>query len=184
MTDWNTSGWNEPAPEPNPEEFIIPLEMLVELRRWNYPENRDGILMLWQKAKADVENAKNFEMEIRKIVVKATFENPKEGMNTAELGNGYQAKASIKYNYNLADNDTVEECLNEIEKIGNEGPFIAERLVGWTPTFKLTEYRLIQEGVEKGEPTAIKIMNCINRMLTITEAAPTLEIKEPKLKKK
>lgn len=179
---WGGS-WGNPVP-PKQEEFHIPLEVKVILSQNNYPENRDGLLMLWQKAKEDIEKAKNFEMEIRKLAVKATFDKPKEGMNTVELGNGYIAKASIKYNYNLADNDTVEACLDEISKVGNEGSFIADRLVGWTPAFKLTEYRLIQEGVEKGDQSCIKIMASINKMLTITEAAPTLEIKAPKTKTK
>lgn len=183
----NTDGWggtwNNPVP-PKQDEFHIPLEVKAYLSQNNFSQDRDGLLMLWQKAKDDIEKAKNFEMEIRKLAVKATFEKPKEGTNTVELGEGYKAKSVIKYNYNLADNDTVEACLEEISKVGNEGSFVADRLVGWTPSFKLTEYRLIQEGVEKGDPSAIKIMNCINRMLTITEAAPTLEIKEPKVKKK
>lgn len=178
------SDWNAAPPEPKQEEFLIPLELQKILEHHNYPLNRDGILMLWEKSKKDLEQAKIFEMDIRKLAVKATFDKPKEGMNTVELGNGYTAKAQIKYNYVLADNDTVEACLDEIAKVGNEGSFIAERLVGWTPAFKLTEYRLIQEGVEKNDPSAIKIMSAINRMLTITEAAPTLEIKEPKSKKK
>ena len=185
MTNTDAWGgtWNTPVP-PKEDDFIIPPEIKTILIEKNYSQDRDGLLMLWQKAKDDIEKAKSFEMEIRKLAVKATFEKPKEGMNTVELGNGYQAKAQIKFNYNLADNDTVEACLEEISKVGNEGSFIADRLVGWTPSFKLTEYRLIQEGVEKGDQSAIKIMNCINRMLTITEAAPTLEIKEPKVKKK
>lgn len=183
----NTDGWggtwNNPVP-PKQDEFHIPLEVRAYLSQNNYSQDRDGLLMLWQKAKDDIEKAKNFEMEIRKLAVKATFEKPKEGMNTVELGNGYQAKAQIKYNYNLADNDTVEACLAEIEKFGNEGPFIADRLVGWTPSFKLTEYRLIEEGVAKGDERSIKLMAVIKKMLTITDAAPTLEIKEKKVKKK
>lgn len=165
------------------EPFIIPLELRSALLIRGYSLDRDGVLMLWQKAKDDLEKAKSFEMDIRKIAVKITVENPKEGMNTVELGNGFTAKAQIKYNYKLADNDTVEACLNNISKIGNEGSFIADRLVSWTPNFLLTEYRQLQEDAEKGNETAINILKEINNMLIITEAAPTLEIKPPKAKK-
>jgi hypothetical protein len=179
---WND--WNTQPPEPKQEEFLIPLEVKQILEKNNFPVDRDGVLMLWQKAKADIEHVKAFELEIRKIAVAITFEKPHEGTNTVELGETHEAKATIKYNYKLADNDTVEACLAEIEKFGNEGPFIADRLVGWTPSFKLTEYRLIEEGVAKGDERSIKLMSVINKMLTITDAAPTLEIREKKVKKK
>lgn len=179
---WGGS-WNNPVP-PKQDELIIPLEVKVILSQNNYPENRDGLLMLWQKAKDDIEKAKNFEMEIRKIAVKATFDKPKEGTNTVELGEGYKAKSVIKYNYNLADNDTVEACLDRISKIGNQGSFIADRLVRWKPNFLLTEYRQLQEEADKGDHTSKQILKEVSTMLTISEAAPTLEIIEPKVKKK
>src|SRR5258707_7434082 len=145
--------------------------------------NEDDLLMLWADKKKAIETAKEEEMDLRKYIVKREFPKPTEGMNSKELGGGYQLKAAIKYNYNLADNDTVEDCLNRIAKLGNEGTFIAERLVSWKPSFLLTEYRQLVEDKEKGEKRAENILNIINNMLTITEAAPTLEIREPKKKK-
>lgn len=164
--------------------FDIPLELQQILTHKGYSCDRDGVLMLWQKAQKDLSAAKAFEMDIRKIAVKLTVTDPKEGMNTVELGNGYVAKAAIKYNYKLKDNDTVEASLAAIAKVGNEGSFIADRLVSWTPNFLLTEYRALQEECEKDNPQAKQIMKHINDMLIIDEAAPTLEIKEPKEKKK
>lgn len=164
------------------EPFIISPELRSALLIRGYSLDRDGVLMLWQKAKDDLEKAKSFEMDIRKIAVKITVENPKEGMNTVELGNGFTAKAQIKYNYKLADNDTVEACLNNISKIGNEGSFIADRLVSWHPQFLLSEYRILKEEKEKGSKEAELILNEINKMLIITDASPTLEIKAPKSK--
>ena len=146
--------------------------------------SEDDLLMLWQKRKDAIEFAKAEEMELRKYIVSRAFPAKQEGMNNKDLGNGYTLKAGVKYNYNLADNDTVEKCLNHIEALGNEGPFIADRLVGWTPSFKLTEYRKLCEDKDKGDAQAIKILKIIEPMLTITEAAPTLEIKEPKKGKK
>jgi hypothetical protein len=104
-------------------------------------------------------------------------------MNNLDLGNGYTLKAGIKYNYNLADNDTVEAGLNKISSIGNQGTFIADRLVSWKPNFLLSEYRVLQEEKDKGDKTAIEILNVVNSFLTISEAAPSLEIKAPKGKK-
>jgi len=164
-------------------EIIIPLDLQEVLQERGYTPDRDGVLMFWQQTKADLEKAKALEMDVRKIAVKLTVEQPKEGMNNVELGNGYVAKAQIKYNYKLAQNDTIEDCLARIAKIGNEGSFIADRLVSWTPNFLITEYRTLQENAEKGDRSAIEILKVIPNMLTITEAAPTLEIKEPSKKK-
>lgn len=145
--------------------------------------SNDDLLLEWNKRNKAITTAQTEEMELRKYIAKREFPNANEGMNTKELGNGYQLKAGIKYNYNLADNDKVEECLNHIAALGNEGPFIADRLVGWTPSFKLTEYRLLCEAKEKGDQRASDILKVVEKMLTITEAAPTLEIREPKGKK-
>jgi hypothetical protein len=142
--------------------------------------NSDRLLLLWEQRKRAVELAKELEMEIRKYIVKREFPEANEGMNTKELGNGYQLKSSVKYNYNLADNNTVENCLDRIKGLGNKGPFIADRLVSWKPSFLLTEYRQLCEDLDKGDQTAIAVLNIVNEMLTITDGTPTLEIKEPK----
>jgi len=169
--------WGQPSPQSNP----VPKDPIAEA--WD-SFGRDAVLMQWQKLQKDLAAAKEAEMEFRKYVVKRAFPNPTEGTNTQELGNGYQLKAGIKFNYKLKDNDTVKLGLAEIAKIGNDGSFIADRLVSWTPNFLLTEYRQLQEDCEKGDTKAIGIMKIINSFLEITEAAPSLEIKEPKAKKK
>lgn len=143
----------------------------------------DQCLMYWQSLKDALIAAKEAELEFRKYVVTREFPKPEEGMNTKDLGNGYQLKAGIKYNYNLLDNDTVEKCLNKIESLGNEGKFIADRLVSWKPSFLLTEYRTLQDDAAKGSKFANDVLNVVNEMLEIKEAAPSLEIKEPKVKK-
>lgn len=144
----------------------------------------DQLLMKWDQLKKEVELAKTNELDLRKYIVSRAFPKKTEGTNTKPLGNGYSLKAGINYNYNLADNDTVEDCLSRIAKIDNTGAFIAHRLVSWKPNFLLTEYRALVEDKEKGSKSAENILNIVNQMLTITEAAPNLEIKEPKGKKK
>ena len=146
--------------------------------------NEDALLLEWQASKDAIERAKVYEMDLRKYIVKREFPKPTEGMNNKDLGNGYVLKAAIKYNYNLADNDTVEATLEKLSKLGNAGSAISDRLVSWKPNFLLTEYRQLQEDKEKGSQFANQALDIINSMLTITEGAPTLEIKEPKAKKK
>lgn len=146
--------------------------------------NEDDLLMLWADKKKAIEAAKEDEMELRKYIVSRAFPQKQEGTNTKELGNGYQLKSAIKYNYNLADNNVVEDCLNKLAALGNAGSFIADRLVSWKPNFLLTEYRVLVEDKDKGSKFAERCLDIVNAMLTITEAAPTLEIKEPKKGKK
>jgi len=175
MNDWTLN--------PNLAGASWPTAEMKSLNPWDNM-NEDALLLEWQAKKDAIEKAKAEEMDLRKYIVGREFPKKNEGMNTKELGNGYQLKAGIKYNYKLADNDTVEGCLNTIAKLGNQGTFIAERLVSWTPNFLLTEYRALQEEKEKGSEFAKQVLDEITKMLTISEAAPTLEIKEPRKGKK
>lgn len=144
--------------------------------------SRDEVLIAWQKCKDAVRTAQEAEMEMRKYIVSRQFPDAVEGTNTAELGNGYKLKAVVKYNYKLPDNDKVEEGLKKLEALGNEGAFIGERLISWTPKFLLSEFRTLQEDKEKGSKFASDALSIIYEFLVIEEAAPTLEIKEPKKK--
>ena len=122
MNGWNTTPAQQVWPNPS--------------NSWD-AMSEDQLLMLWQQKKQAIENAKNEEMELRKYIVKREFPKANEGMNTKELGAGYQLKAAIKYNYNLADNDTVEATLERLSNLGNAGSAIADRLVRCKPTFHL-----------------------------------------------
>lgn len=141
---------------------------------------QDQCLMQWETLKRRLADAKEAEMDMRKYVVKRAFPNASEGTNTVDLGNGYSLKAAVKYNYRLLDNDKVNNCLDRIRKVGNQGTFIADRLVSWSPHFLLTEYRELQETDTEENKTILRI---VNEMLEITDAAPTLDIKAPKGKK-
>lgn len=178
MTDnWNSIGWTPPV------QITIPLDLAARLQRENLPVSNDGVLLLWQRTKELLDKVKSDEMEIRKTAVKIHVPQAHEGTNTIELGGGYELKAVVKFNYKLADNATVEACLDEISTIGNEGKFIADRLVSWTPNFLITEYRALQEEAEKNNQSAKQILTIVSKMLTITDAAPELKINEPKKKK-
>lgn len=145
--------------------------------------SQDQLLMLHKEKQAALAAMKQEEMELRKYIVNRAFPKKEEGTNTIELGNGYELKAVVKYNYKLADNKLVEDGLEKIAKLGNEGAFIADRLIGWTPNFYVSEYREIQKSADEGNPTSKEMLKVIDSFLTIDEAAPTLTIKEPKKKK-
>ena len=177
MSEWPNK------PVGNEVLYSLTTNPMASLNPWD-SMNEDALLLEWKAKKDAIEKAKSEEMDLRKYIVGREFPKKNEGMNTKELGNGYQLKAAIKYNYNLADNDTVEATLDKISKLGNAGSAIADRLVSWKPSFLLQEYRTLQEDKEKGSQFANEALSIINEMLTITEGAPTLEIIAPKAKKK
>ena len=88
------SGWNNPTsqgaanawPEPKPSN---PLDSM----------NEDQLLLLWADKKKAIETAKEEEMELRKYIVKREFPKAEEGTARKDIGNGYQLKTTIKYNY-------------------------------------------------------------------------------------
>ena len=175
--NWS-SGWNVQSPQiPQQTNWQAPTVNL-----WG-AMSQDQLLMLWDEKKKALSDAKEAEMELRKYIVSRAFPNKQEGTNTLELGNGYQLKAGVKFNYKLAENKIVESCLDRIALMGNMGPFVAERLVSWSPSFLLTEYRNLQEQAKDGDKFAKDVLQIVNEMLTIDDAAPSLEIKAPSKKK-
>lgn len=147
-------------------------------------KTEDEVLLHWQSLQQQLSALKEAEIEFRKYVVSRAFPAKNEGMNTKDLGNGYALKATVKYNYNLSvSNEQIEDALDRIAKIGNRGTVVAERLISWKPSFLLTEYRLLEEEKDTSND-AKEILDIVNSIITISEATPSLDIKEPKDKKK
>jgi hypothetical protein len=178
--NWSSS-YDKPADATNsiPKD-VAPPEVAMT---WD-DMDQDALLMTHKQMQDDLSSLKAKELELRKYIVNRAFPQKEEGTNTLELGNGYELKAVVRYNYKLADNDIVEKTLQLIAEVGNEGPFIADRLVSWTPNFLKTEYTKLQEDAAAGNENAKRILKLIEVMLEITDAAPTLTIKAPKGDKK
>lgn len=184
----NWSNWNNPQSAKANADY-------AKANEWQWPPvqsnptpsnewdklSRDELIILWDQRKKVLTQAKEQEMELRKYIVSRAFPEADEGTNTLELGNGYQLKAVVKYSYKLRDNNIVETTLNKISKIGNQGSFIADRLVSWTPNFLVTEYNNLKEAAASSSE-AQEILAAIGEMLIVEDAAPTLNIKEPKIK--
>lgn len=135
-------------------------------------------LVLWQAKAKELETVKAAELVLRNEVFKLAFANPKEGMNTLELGNGYELKAEYKFNYSLSESKqprngdepfATTKALNAIEELGNEGKFLAERVVTWKPELSIKEYRDLDP----------KYKVLLDKALTITPGTPALSIKAP-----
>lgn len=170
MTNEVNNGWGQPAPA----------ELIKGTPEW-FAE-RDRILAAWEATKVALEQAKENEMKLRKEFVKFAFDNDKlSGTERIELANGYQAKAVKKLNFKFVAPegvkvvDAVDKALTEIEAIGGEAQFIAERLVKWTADLSIGEYNKLGES-EIGRQIKAKI----DTVIETTEGAPTLEIVPPK----
>lgn len=141
---------------------------------------RDNLIVSWQTAKSQLDAAVELERNLRKQVFEVCFPEAKEGTNNLDLGMGYKLKGVKKLNYNLVNGEgETETVLDQIANLGNEGHFIAERLVGWKPALSLSEYKKL----EANNPTHAKIKNMIDSVITITEGLPTVEVVEPKAKR-
>lgn len=179
-SDWsnnpNQAAWAAPTQQPWPvaDKLQAPIKP-VEPESSPYDAmTQDQVLMKWNELKKAVETAKEAEMDMRKYIVKRAFPDPNEGTNKAELGMGYGLKAVVKYNYKLkGDVDKIDSIIDKLAAIDNEGSFIADRLFKWSATLSVSEYKILDPKYKK----------VVDEIVEVTEAAPTLEITEPKAKK-
>lgn len=146
-----------------------------------YTVERDFRLMDWQNKKAALETAKQDELQARAAAVIFMHDPSKSGKTeTVDLGGGYAAKFKVPLNYGFVknaddkiDKKKIDAALSKIEKDGALGEHIAERLVKWSPSLSLSEYKTLSEKHKK----------IIDEVIVTSEGTPTLEIKEPKTKK-
>lgn len=136
-------------------------------------------IVAWQEAAALAARAKARELELRNAVFGQAFPNAIVGTNNFDLGRGYVLKGVRKLNYTLSsanDSAATQEALDAIEKLGNEGSFLVDRLVKWKPELSVSEYKKLDP---EHNSTHRKIKELIDNALTITDATPTLEVANP-----
>lgn len=144
------------------------------------PLTKQEKLQKWLDAQKAMAEAKDAEMEARKAVV-ADYIDPttglldgkKEGTVNIPLANNWKLKVVLKQNYNLSQAD-IDAALDKMEKTGENGKFIAERLVSWKAALSVKEYRLLSDAHKA----------IIDNVLTITDGSPSLELVDPDAKKK
>ena len=136
-------------------------------------QERDTLIQNWLDAKSASTAAVELERNLRQAVMLAFYpeQQPEKGTFNQELGNGYKLKFGFKQNLNL-NAALVNDVLSEIERAGEEGKFIAERLVKFKPELSLTEYNNLSDNYRR----------IIDRIVTTKPAAATIEFVEPKAK--
>jgi len=138
--------------------------------------DKDALLLQWEAADKALEQAKQIEIGLRNQVLKLMYgpSVDKDGTENIDLGKGYILKAVFKQNFTLdKSDDKVDACLGKLEKSGENGNFIAERLVHWKPHISVAEYKELSDIHKK----------IIGEVLTIKPGQASLEIIAPKASK-
>lgn len=183
-------GQTQPAPVyvPPSNVPVIPSEVIKRLAALNFPLNNDGVLMLWQASQKALVDAKDDEMELRKLNVALRFVKPDEGTNRVELGGGMDLKTVIKFNRTLVSPDPKKDVVNAVDDVidamaiaDNEGSFIADQLFKWSVDISKTEYDALEVEASTSV-TKKKLLDLVNTVLIVKDAAPTLEIVKAKKK--
>lgn len=134
----------------------------------------DELIDAWRSAASDLAVMKEVESDLRKRVEMNVFDPTiTEGTETKDLGNGYKLKAAKGWKVTVpsADINLLNQALDKIEKMEN-GAFIVERLVKWSPTVSKTEYKALNP-IMKG---------IIDDAVTIAPDTTKLTFVEPKAK--
>lgn len=128
-----------------------------------------NLLRKWQCAATELDQIKQTEMQLRKLIVD-TFFDPELAVGTQnlELENGYKLKAEKRENYTLKNsNGETDEMLKKFP------PEVAKLLVRWKPELNLKNYKALSQP---------EYFAYFDGCLEIKPGAPSLEIIPPKVK--
>lgn len=158
--------------------MTITINVAENMDVFNAIRTREAAIIDWQNTKKAFNTLQQLEREKRAALYKGLFPNNVDTTETLELADGWQFKAKGALNYKLEfstkenGDAKLNTALDEIEKTGNEGSFIAERLVKWKPELSVSEYKALSADSP--------IKKIIDRVLTITPGSPELELVPPK----
>jgi len=172
----------------------VPAEVNAEVNAGESKEafnaRRDAELLEWRSLKEQAAFYTAQEKEARAKVTATLFPQATKGTQRYELGHGYKVKLVYGFTYTLGNKDLVDPATNEkipvnkqveelenaIAQLGNEGPFLADRLIKWKPELVEREYLAL----DKENPTHMEAKELIDAILTVKPASPQLTLEEPK----
>lgn len=125
----------------------------------------------WRRKKVLHEQAKADEMRLRLELVEFAG-NPElvAGSERLPLDDGGSLKITKVINYSFTGNDPLLNALQLMRDAGPVGPFLADRVVRWTPELCIGEYKKL--------PEDYKII--LERVVVESKGTPSLEISPPK----
>jgi hypothetical protein len=130
----------------------------------------DELILEQQEAAKQAAFYSKRDKELRALIYGMAFAGLDYGtQHNTPLGKGYFLKGKRPVNYKV-DPNTVDAALDELSQLGNEGSFVADRVIKWSPELSLTEYKNLT-----AEQKAI-----VDKVITTTPGLPTLEVVAPK----
>ena len=134
--------------------------------------NKDALIQRWLDSKDALEKSKELEAQLRQQVLAACVPNaPEKGTVNHELGNGYKLKFEFKQNVRL-DQSKFDSTIAKLERLGDEGKFIADRLFKMKAELSITEYNQLPD----------KMRKLVDEIITKSPATPAVTFVEPKNK--
>lgn len=139
------------------------------------------LMVEWRDTAKNLKIMKERESAMRAEIVRRQFPNPKDGTQRVPLGNGYSLKAVYSPNYKIdKDQEKVDAAEAIMHSAGNEGSFIAARLIKYKPEMSVSEYKSLIKSADDGNGTARAILTALQSILTIEKGSTELTIEEPK----
>lgn len=141
-----------------PSKFAPPPPPINKAKRLNAIAEA---VALWLKSKEQLEQAKKHETSLRSFIIAQCFPKLKEGANKTEIDE-YDIIATGKLNRKVS-----EAMLNTWAPEFRKMKINVDDLIRSEPALVLKEYRLLPDDKRRA----------FDRVLTTTEATPTLEVK-------
>lgn len=134
---------------------------------------RDRVIVEWKTAQSQLAYWKELESARRIEALTVCFETPPDsGTVNYELGKGFILKAVFKENYKL-DEKNLDAALDKIEKMGEAGELIVNRVIRWKPELSKTEY----------DAMPAKMREILDTVVIVTPGTPSLTLVTPKVPK-
>lgn len=138
-----------------------------------FESKRDKAIMAWSTAQSQLAYWKELESQKRIEALTLCFETPPDsGTVNYDLGKGFVLKAVFKENYKLNEKG-LDAALDKIEKLGEAGELIVNRVIRWKPELSKTEYEAMPPNMRK----------ILDEVITISPGTPSLSLVTPKVPK-
>jgi len=145
--------------------------------------NEQEAILFWEAKSLELAALKEQEMTIRKKIFGLKFQNPREGTNSFDYGEGYSLSGQHKLTRSFiipeglpGSNgreptiiDAVDAMIDELRQLSNEAGYKVERLVKWSPSLSASEYRELTE----------KERAVVDKYIQTKPGSPTLSFKRP-----
>lgn len=136
---------------------------------------RNTLLKKHMDATIALAAAKKLESDLRMEVLRELFDYDenilRSGTENIDLGDKWVCKAEFKTTYKLNDKDyAVEKMLDKLEGMGEEGMFLAERMVKFKPELSISEYKTLSP----------KYKAIVDTIVTTKNGLPTISIVQSK----